>query len=125
MRVTPIYFTSDPERMRRFCEVLGLSTYLRADRGGWVEMRGSGGFVGLHEATAERAGQSGLGFETDEPLEDLRDRLVAAGFDDAHIIDEAWGRVLWVDDPDGHGLWVQEARTDLYGYHLVDGQTGA
>ena len=52
----------------------------------------------------------------------LRDRLVAAGYADAHIIDEAWGRLLWVDDPDGHGLWVQEARTDLYGYHLEDGR---
>jgi hypothetical protein len=49
-------------------------------------------------------------------LEPLQDRLVAAGFTDAHIVDEAYGRTLFVTDPDGVWVAIDGAQTDLHGY---------
>jgi len=77
----------------------------------------------LHDAASNssgyRAGDTSLAFESDEPLEAVRDRLHAAGFADAHIIDEAYGRTLLVTDPDGVRIAIDERQDDLYGYHRM------
>jgi hypothetical protein len=74
--------------------------------------------VGLHAASEadepRRPGDADLSFVTDEPLEPLRDRLVQAGFADAHVIDEAFGRSLRVTDPDGVLLHIHEHDLGLY-----------
>ena len=62
----------------------------------WISLRGDVGILSLHAAERE---ESGVCFDTDEPLEDVRQRLLDAGFSDAHIVDEAFGRSLIVIDP--------------------------
>jgi hypothetical protein len=123
MRVRPVRFTNDVPAMRRFLEVLGLSARVAADGGGWVDFTApTTGMAALHDATQTQtgyaAGQTSLSFEADEPLEPLRQRLVEAGFTDAHIVDEAYGRTLFVTDPDGVWIAIDGVQTDLHGYHL-------
>jgi hypothetical protein len=124
MRVLPIRFTADVPAMRRFLEALGLQPHITSDGGGWLDLRAAAGGVQLHtnERTDEprRSGETGLSFEADEPLESVLARLLAAGFADAHIIDEEFGRSLRVTDPDGAVVWVAEPMTDFYGYTVHD-----
>jgi hypothetical protein len=42
---------------------------------------------------------------------------VAAGLADAHIVDEAYGRALFMTDPDGFWVAIDGVQTDLHGYH--------
>lgn len=46
-------------------------------------------------------------------------KLHDAGFSDAHIIDEAYGRALAVTDPQGESVYVNERMQDTYGYRVV------
>src|ERR1700710_1444310 len=104
IKVAPVRYTDDVAGMRRFCEALGLAGDIESDNGSWVALAApAGGLVGLHEAGQAgradqqvRAGTRDLSFETDEPLEALRDRLATAGFG-AVIIDETFGRSLRVE----------------------------
>ncbi len=125
MKVTPVRYTDDVPAMRAFLEALGLPPQLSSDSGGWVLQRGDGGGVQLHTtAVTERPHQPGdtdLSFESDEPLEEVQARLISAGFTDAHIIDEEFGRSLRLTDPDGRQIHVAEPMSDLYGYQAHDG----
>ncbi|HLV59146.1 MAG TPA: VOC family protein [Natronosporangium sp.] len=121
MKVRPLRFTDDVPAMRRFLEALGLVPRISSQDGGWVSFTSPGeGMAALHSAAGSdrghRAGETTLSFEADEPLEAVRDRLHAAGFTDAHIIDEAYGRALIVTDPDGVEIVIDEEPTDLYGF---------
>ncbi|MEW1957754.1 VOC family protein [Kineococcus sp. NPDC059986] len=119
MKVTPVRFTNDLVAMRRFLVALGLTSTLSSDSGNWMSLEGSGGEVGLHSvdsaANPQKAGSTGLSFTTDEPLETVARRLDAAGFP-AVVVDEAFGRVLQVTDPDGQEIEVHATMTDLHGY---------
>jgi hypothetical protein len=122
MKVRPVRFTNDVAAMRRFLEALGLKPRIASDSGGWVDFttEESGG-AALHDAamatSGHAAGETSLSFESAEPLEAVRDRLHAAGFTDAHVIDEAYGRSLQVTDPDGVPVTIDAVQEDLYGYH--------
>jgi len=126
MRVRPVRFTYDVAAMRRFLEALGLQPRIASEGGGWVDFTiDSSGMIALHDATTPTqtgytAGQTSLSFEADEPLEPLRDRLRRAGFADAHIVDEAYGRTLFVTDPDGVWVAIDGRQTDLHGYHEAE-----
>lgn len=119
MRVMPVRYTDDPVRMRLFLEALGLRMTVASDSGGWIALEGSGGGVGLHEASSSSGrampGGADLSFESDEKLEHVAARLAAAGYR-SDIVDEAFGRSLRVTDPDGVVLQVNETMTDTYGY---------
>jgi hypothetical protein len=125
MRVTPIRFTDDVPAMRRFLEALDLRPHISSDSGVGVDLRGGAGGVHLHAAdrteVPHQPGDTELSFEADEPLETVLARLHAAGFADAHIIDEGFGRSLRVTDPDGLPASVAEPMSDLYGYTGHDG----
>lgn len=121
MRIRPVRFTKNVAAMRRFLEALGLQARISSEDGGWVDFTiDSVGMAALHDATTVATGygpgQTSLSFEADEPLEPLQDRLVAAGFTDAHIVDEAYGRTLFVTDPDGVWVTIDGRQTDLHGY---------
>ena len=121
MRIRPVRFTNDVAAMRRFLEALGLRARNASDQGGWVDFTiDSPGMAALHDATSAVTGygpgQTSLSFEAEEPLEPLQDRLMAAGFTDAHIVDEAYGRTLFVTDPDGVWVAIDGTQTDLHGY---------
>ncbi|HEX6445790.1 MAG TPA: hypothetical protein VF053_11935 [Streptosporangiales bacterium] len=105
MRVFPVWFAADVDESARFLAALGLDTGSRAHPGSWIELEGSGGAVGVHTVSAteepRKAGECVLAFATEEPLGDVQRRLFAAGFTDAHVIDETFGRSLRVTSPDG------------------------
>ncbi|GAA2760025.1 VOC family protein [Actinopolymorpha rutila] len=118
----PIRFTANIDEMRRFLELLGFEAHIVSERKSppnltWVEMRGDVSIIGLHGADRE---ESYVMFDTDEPLEALQARLQEAGFNDARITDEAWGRMLEVTDPQGESVQVNERMKDTYGYRVVD-----
>lgn len=119
--VRPVRFTDNLAAMRAFFEALGLAARVESDNGGWVDMVAEGGMVALHSAadsdTGGAAGETRLSFEADD-VDAVAARLRAAGFADAHVYDEAYGRVLALTDPDGAALHIDERSGDLYGYRL-------
>ncbi|GAA3150394.1 hypothetical protein GCM10010530_82080 [Kribbella aluminosa] len=123
MVIRPLRFTDDVDAMRAFLEGLGLRSRIESERGGWVDMQAGRGMVALHDAasssTGGQAGQTSLTFEA-EKLDELVERLEQAGFGDASVFDEAYGRVLSVTGPDGAVIWVDERSEDMYGYKLYD-----
>jgi LDH2 family malate/lactate/ureidoglycolate dehydrogenase len=124
VKVTPVRFTQDVPAMRRFLVALGLTSTSSSADGGWVSLEAAGGGeVGLHSTatatTATPAGSTELAFSTNEPLEVVARRLQDAGFD-SHVVEEPYGRVLRVTDPDGRELEVQGTAVDLHGYSEGD-----
>lgn len=115
MRVFPIWFAADVEESARFLAALGLGA--GAPSSSWMELEGSGGAVGVHTTAAteqpRKGGECELAFATDEPLVDVQRRLFAAGFTDAHVIDETFGRSLRVTSPDGVVVRVNSYDADL------------
>jgi catechol 2,3-dioxygenase-like lactoylglutathione lyase family enzyme len=119
VKVRPIHFVADVEAAVRFYEALGLRMDARARPGHWVELAAGGGELGLHDATvaADGAGRTGvqLGFVVEEPLEAVQERLRAAGFPpDGEIVDQEWGRSLFVPGPDGLRVQIDEQHRELY-----------
>jgi hypothetical protein len=121
--IRPLRFTNDVQAMRAFLETLGLRSRIESESGIWVDMVAGRGMIALHDAarsdTGGEPGQTRLAFEADD-IDELKDRLDAAGFEDASVFDEAFGRVLTAKGPDGAGLWIDERSKDLYGYKLHD-----
>jgi hypothetical protein len=114
----PIRFTANIEAMREFFELLGFKSHIVSEKGtDWVSMRGDVGIMSLHGADHER---TEIVFDTDEDLESLQKRLHDAGHSDARILDEAFGRLLEVTDPQGENVQVFERMKDTYGYRVVD-----
>lgn len=106
-------FAADREFFARFGFV--------ADAGdeSWQALRSDGGVVGLHlpgvDASARETGSVWgrsatvrLGFETSEPLEQVADRLVAAGYE-ARVVDADGIRSVKLTDPDGVPLEIHES----------------
>jgi hypothetical protein len=118
--VRPLRFTDDIEAMRGFLELLGMAPRVESTRGGWLTMVSGAGMIALHEAATSTfgnsAGDTSLAFEGAD-LEALAGRLTDAGWDDATIWDEAYGRVLSVTDPGGIELWV-DGYEDDYGFRI-------
>lgn len=121
--IRPLRFTGDVPAMRAFLQKLGLQSRIESERGGWVELVAGRGMVALHDAASSdigaKPGETTLAFEADD-VEELKGRLEAAGWEDASIVDEAFGRVLTASGPDGTKLWIDERSKDLYGYTLHD-----
>ncbi|WP_458168867.1 VOC family protein [Kribbella sp. WER1] len=121
--IRPLRFTNDVDAMRVFLEGLGLRPRIESERGGWVDLLAGRGMVALHDAasssTGGQAGQTSLTFEA-EKIDELVERLEQAGYGDATVFDEAYGRVLSVSGPDGAVIWVDERSEDMYGYKLHD-----
>ncbi|HYJ66352.1 MAG TPA: VOC family protein [Nocardioidaceae bacterium] len=119
--VRPLRFTDDIPVMRGFLELLGMAPRVEAQGGGWVDMVSGAGMLALHEAasssTSGRPGQTNLSFEGVD-LDALAARLTDAGWSDATIWDEAYGRVLSVTDPSGVPIWVDGYSDDDYGYRV-------
>ena len=71
----------------------------------------------LHSAPGANgmaSGQTALSFESDEAPEAVADRLTAAGFPDAVILDENFGKILRVSGPDGTPIQINFSDRSLY-----------
>lgn len=117
--VRPIRFTADVAAMREFLVTVGLAPRVEANRGGWVDLVAGTGLVALHDAASSdigaRPGDTTLSFETDD-LAGTAGALRAAGFGEAAVWDEAYGRTLSITDPAGAEVWIDERSDDDYGY---------
>jgi hypothetical protein len=119
--IRPLRFSADVDAMQAFLEMLGLQARIESERGGWTVLLAGRGSISLHDAatsdTGGQPGQTSLTFEA-EDIDELKDTLENAGYDDATIWDEAFGRVLSATAPDGTKLWIDERSKDLYGYKV-------
>jgi len=114
-----IHFVPDLAAAVRFYEALGLEPQARARSGHWIELSAAGGELGLHDAAiaADGAGREGvaLNFVADEPLELVARRRRDAGFPpEGTLVDQEWGRSLFVRAPDGTVVQVDEPDHELY-----------
>lgn len=119
MRVRPIHFVPDVDEAIRFYEALGLRAEARARPGHWVELAADGGELCLHDEAvgADGAGLTGikLNLLAEEPLEQVASRLREAGFPpEGEIVDEEWGRSLYVPGPGGLVVQIDEPDRELY-----------
>lgn len=121
MKLMPIRYVRDMDAARRFYEALGLThefTSRKPRHGGpsvWTELSGEAGGLALHYVTEDshEAGAE-LSFEAGEPLENVVDRLRAAGYELAtEITDESFGRSFRVRDPEGLLIQVNENDNEL------------
>jgi len=119
MRVRPIHFVPDVGEAMRFYEALGLEVRARARTGHWIELAAAGGELALHDTATAADGQGREGmlvnFIAEEPLEAVERRLRAAGFPpQGSVVDQAWGRSLFVRAPDGTVVQIDEQDPELY-----------
>jgi hypothetical protein len=117
MRVVPVRFTDPRGPYGPWLEALGLRRVGGGDDAYAMYAAGAGenGFVGLHQVYSDDLpivpGPAAvhLTFATDEPMDDVAARLVAAGFADAVVVHEDFGSMLRVTDADGRECQVHEA----------------
>jgi catechol 2,3-dioxygenase-like lactoylglutathione lyase family enzyme len=119
MRVRPIHFVPDVDEAMRFYEALGFEVQARARTGHWIELTARGGELALHDTATAADGQGREGmlvsFVAEEPLEALERRLREAGFHpQGTVVDQEWGRSLFVRAPDGTVVQIDEQDPELY-----------
>ncbi|HZL55390.1 MAG TPA: VOC family protein [Solirubrobacteraceae bacterium] len=119
MKVRPIHFVPDVAEAVRFYEALGLQAQAHSRSGHWIELTAAGGELGLHDSAiaADGQGRTGvaLNFIAEEPLEAVERRLREAGFPpEGTIVDQEWGRSLFVVAPDGMQVQIDEQDRELY-----------
>lgn len=119
--VRPVRFTNRIDEMQRFLELIGLRPWLVSAGGGWSDMACGAGRVGLHDAATSDSGalpgQTTLGFEAAD-ITGLASHLTDAGVRGVTVYDEAYGRVLTCQDPEGAIIAIDERSSDLYGYQF-------
>lgn len=119
--VRPVRFTVDVGAMQHFLELIGLRPWIVTNSGGWSDMSCGAGRVALHDASSSSfghlPGQTTMGFEADD-VAALARQLTGARVPEVTVYDEAYGRVLTCQDPEGATVAVDERSTDLYGYQL-------
>ena len=120
MKLMPIRYVRDVDAARRFYEALGLVhefTSRKPRHGGpsvWTELAGEAGGLALHYVADDAQVGAELSFEAGEPLENVVDRLRAAGYELATAItDESFGRSFRVRDPEGLLIQVNENDNEL------------
>jgi catechol 2,3-dioxygenase-like lactoylglutathione lyase family enzyme len=121
MRAMTIRYVTDMDAARRFYETLGLThdfTSRKPRRGPsvWTELTGApGSSLALHYDPDRVIGiAASLCFQSDEPLEDVLDRMHAAGYEpETEIVDESYGRSFTIRDPEGLLIQVNENDYEL------------
>ena len=110
IRLAPLYFTADTERAAAFFAALGLTDVVTKSRTDtWVELNAPRALLCLHGGPADSGaahGSAEIAFESDDDPHEVAARLRAAGYEDAMVIDENYGRSLRVTGPDGTQIWI-------------------
>lgn len=122
--VCPLWMTPDVPGVTDVLVAAGLTVRLSAEAGQWVDLAApGGGLVAVHADSPPDPSDpphAVLAFEGPD-VEELAERFAGRGLR-ADVVDEAYGRSLRIDDPDGGiELWVNETMTDLYGYRRSRG----
>jgi catechol 2,3-dioxygenase-like lactoylglutathione lyase family enzyme len=102
------FYVSDMERAIAFYEgLLGLRVLERGDE--WSALDCGGVRLGLHRSDTVPQGESGavVSFRVTD-AEAAVERLRAAGANVGDVHEEAFGLLVHLEDPDGHGLRLVE-----------------
>ncbi len=109
MRLQPIIYTANPDRaVEWYATVIGVEPVYRSDV--WTSFDIGGASLGVHrtDSMLDR-GRVELSLVTAEPLEAVLLRLGDHGIEATRgIQDEAFGRSLILEDPDGTPVQVNE-----------------
>ena len=117
MRPNLLLYTSDMQRAADFYQQLGFTLRRRNRNGGWTELEFGTLLLFLHRVATLPAASKRLefGFEAQQPLEQLAAQLLQSGvIVSAEIVDEGFGRILQLADPDGNTLTIVEHEPELY-----------
>lgn len=109
MRLQPIVYTTDTAAAAAwYGTVLGIEPSYQSDV--WTSFDANGATLGIHRVeTVPPLGRVELSLVTAEPLEAVELRLADHGIEPARgIADEAFGRSLLLEDPDGTPVQVNE-----------------
>jgi len=116
MRAQTIRYVRDVAGAQRFYQALGLAEEFasRPPRAGgppvWTELTG----LALHYWADDPPAHAELCFQSAEPLEQVADRLRAAGYEPAtEITDESFGRSFTIRDPEGLMIQINENDYEL------------
>jgi catechol 2,3-dioxygenase-like lactoylglutathione lyase family enzyme len=117
--VRAIHFVPSVEAALAFYRALGLKAGPESRTGNWAELAAGGGEVALHDSASADDGRGRQGtmltLVTHESLEDVEARLGAAGFPaEGTIVDQEWGRSLYVRSPAGDVIQIDEQDPSLY-----------
>jgi catechol 2,3-dioxygenase-like lactoylglutathione lyase family enzyme len=116
LALMPIVYTHDVAGTIRFYETLGFQLTARDRAYGWAELRLGTSLLAIHLA-AERdsAPPITLSFDSQAPLEQVAALLEVGGIPlEQPITDVAYGRTLFVRDPDGRVVEIAERDRNLY-----------
>lgn len=116
LTLLPIIYTHDVAGSIRFYEAIGFQVTARDRAFGWAELRMGHHLLGIHAAAAgDAAPPITLSFDSQAPLEQVAATLAAGGIPlDQPITDVAYGRTLFVRDPDGRAVEIAEHDRNLY-----------
>lgn len=118
IRLRPMVHVEDMAAAVSFYETLGAAVLHGSRDGDWVLLRLGEAQIGLlaHPPNPEQnEGTVELNFEATEPLDQLEDRLRAAGVTIARpTTDEGFGRQLQLSSPDGLLVKIDELDPELY-----------
>jgi hypothetical protein len=117
IRLAPVYYTGDMTRTGDFLAALGFAVEAEHRMGGWAELAAPSALLCLHAEPSDNgmtAGRTELSFSSDEDPDAVAERLTAAGFTDAVVLDENFGRVVRVTGPDGSGVQINFPDRSLY-----------
>lgn len=117
IRLAPVYFTGDMSRTSDFLAALGFAVEAEHRKGGWAELAAPSALLCLHTAPGkynQSGGQVELSFESDEDPDAVAARLADAGFADAVVLDENFGKILRVTGPDGSTIQINFSDRTLY-----------
>lgn len=118
VRLRPMVHVDDMAAAVSFYEALGAEVLHGSRDGDWVLLRLDDAQIGLlaHPPNPEQnEGKVELNFEATEPLEQLEQRLRAAGVTIARpTTDEGFGRQLQISSPDGLLVKIDELDPELY-----------
>ncbi len=113
LAVVALWYTPDIPGAESTMANIGAKPDTISNSGNRAQYRAKhGGFVAAHSGTGASVE---LSLEYAGKLEVLATAVSAAGLT-GHLVDEAYGRTLLVDHPDGGQLWINERQQDLYGY---------
>ncbi|MFD4431196.1 VOC family protein [Nocardia sp. NPDC058497] len=110
LTVLPIRYVADVEATRAFYTGLGLTFRPELSVPVWAHLEAGSGALGIHDAAVSKGrppGTTELNLVTDEPLEDIAERLTRDGYTPS-LHDEDFGRSLRVTDPDGVVVQIQQ-----------------
>ena len=112
MILMPIIYVREMDESVAFYEQLGFEVDLQSRSHGWTELKaGEGAVLALHIAEEGKAGRVELSMVAKQPLERLAEvSALARG-----IADEAFGRSIVLQDPNGLQIQVNEHDRELYG----------